>query len=77
MLKKLLAWIPANLASILGIAQAIVKLVKEILTAIINIALPIIPSDKFKDVVMAVRNTVNKIDDILEKIKSFLLRVTP
>ena len=71
---KLLKWIPANIVSILGIAQVIVKLLKEILTAIVNIAYPIIPAGKFKDIVNAVRNWVNIADSWIEKIKSFLLK---
>ena len=62
-----------NGASVLGIIQAVVKAVKEILTAVVNLLSIFIPSDKIEDVVMVIRNILNKIDDILEKIKEKLL----
>ena len=75
MLAKLLAWLPLNLASVLGIVQAILKLLKEILTAIVNILFPIIPGDgKFEALVAKIRGWVNKLDDWAESVKSFLLK---
>lgn len=73
-LQKLLKWIPVNLAGLLGIVQAALKCLKEILTVIVNILFPIIPSKKFKDIVTAVRNIVNKLDEIVQKIKDFFLK---
>jgi len=70
---KILSWIMLNGASVLGIIQAVVKAVKEILTAVVNLLSIFIPSDKIEDVVMVIRNILNKIDDILEKIKEKLL----
>lgn len=72
---KLLKWLPINLAGILGILQAIVKCVKEILTVIVNILFPIIPDGKFEKVVLKVREVINKIDAILQRIKDFLLKM--
>lgn len=74
-LKKIVNWIRLNIVSILGIAQAVVKFVKEVLTAIVNILFPIIPNAKFQAIVMAVRNVVNKIDEWIEKIKAWILPV--
>lgn len=74
-LKKIVNWIRLNIVSVLGIAQAVVKFVKEVLTAIVNILFPIIPNAKFQAIVMAVRNVVNKIDEWIEKIKSWILPV--
>ena len=71
-ISKLLKWLPLNLMSILGVVQAFIKLLKEILTAIVNILFPIIPSAKFKAIVTKVRDIVNKIDEIVENIKGFL-----
>lgn len=73
MLAKLLKWLPANLAGIIGVAQAIVKLVKEVLTLIVDILYPVIPSAKFKQVVDTIRNMVNTVDNWLEKLKGFFL----
>lgn len=76
MFAKLLSWIPVNIAGLLGIVQGVLKCIKEILTVVINILLPIIPGDKFDDVVLKVRDIVNKIDEAVEKVKSFFLKIT-
>ena len=75
MLAKLISWIPKNLGAIIGIIQAVVKFVKEALTLVVDILLPIIPGDKFDDVVDKVREIVNSIDGVLEKIKEWLLSI--
>jgi len=72
-LQKLLRWLPVNLAGLAGVLQAVVKAIKEILTVVVNILFPIIPSSKFKKVVMVVRNLVNRLDAAIEKAKSFFL----
>jgi hypothetical protein len=74
MIVKVVEWLRANLASILGIAQAVVKLLKELLTAIVNILFPLFPDNgSFEKTVLVVRGWVEKIDAILEKIKLWLL----
>ena len=70
---KIWAWILLNGASILGIIQAVIKAVKELLTAIVNLLAIFIPSDKIEKVVMTVRNILNKIDEWIEIIKKKLL----
>lgn len=70
---KVWAWILANGASILGIIQAVIKAVKELLTAVVNLLSIFIPSDKIEKVVMTVRNILNKIDEWVEIIKEKLL----
>lgn len=74
MIKKLIQWLYVNIAGVLGIVQAVIKALKEILTVIVNIVFPIIPSAKFKAIVMAIRGIVNKLDEIVEKIKGFFLK---
>ena len=74
MLAKLLGWLPANLAGVLGIIQAVIKLIKEILTLVVDILYPIIPSKQFKKVIDTVRGIVNKIDERIEGIKGFFLK---
>ena len=73
MIGKIISWIMLNGASILGMVQAVVKAVKEILTAVVNLLSIFIPSDKIEDVVMTVRNILNKIDEWIEVIKDKLL----
>ena len=69
MIAKLLLWLPKNLAGILGIVQAVIKCIKEILTVLANFTfLPQATIDKIRDI-------CNKVDDVVEKIKGFLLKV--
>lgn len=70
---KIFSWILLNGASILGMIQAVVKAVKEILTAVVNLLSIFIPSEKIEDIVMTVRNILNKIDEWIEVIKEKLL----
>ncbi len=69
MISKLLAYLPKNLAGILGIIQAILKTIKEILTALGN--LTFLPQDKIDKI----RAVVNGVDNCVETIKNFLLGV--
>lgn len=73
MIGKIISWIMLNGASILGMVQAVVKAVKEILTAVVNLLSIFIPSDKIEGMVMTVRNILNKIDEWIEVIKDKLL----
>ena len=74
-LAKLLKWLPLNLAGIIGIVQGILKVIKEILTVIINILFPIIPGEgTFEKIVLKIRDIINKIDEVVEKIKKFFLQ---
>ena len=75
MLAKLITWLSKNGMAICGILQAIVKLAKEIATLVIDILLPIIPGDKFDDVVYKVRDFINVADGMLQKAKDFLERI--
>jgi len=74
MIKKLIQWLYVNIAGVLGVVQAVIKALKEILTVIVNILFPVIPSAKFKAIITAVRGIVNKLDEIVEKIKGFFLK---
>lgn len=77
MIQKIIAWASVNLVSILGIVQAVIKFVKEVLTACVNILFPVIPSASFQGVVKAVRGFVEIADGWVEKAKEFLLKVLP
>lgn len=74
-IKKAVNWIRLNLASVLGVLQGIVKVVKELATAIVNILFPLIPNANFHAVVLKVREILNNIDDWIEKIKVWLIPV--
>ncbi|HNV63371.1 MAG TPA: hypothetical protein PKN54_10585 [Candidatus Cloacimonas acidaminovorans] len=70
---KLLKGLNLDLAGLLGIIQAVLKVLKEALTATVNILFPVLPESKFKTIVSTIRGFVNKADDLVEKAKSFLL----
>jgi hypothetical protein len=70
----LVKWVALNGASIVGMVQAVLKFVKELLTLVINILFPIIPDGKFEQIVLKVRDVVNKVDDFIEKYKGYLLK---
>lgn len=74
MVSKITTWIALNGASVFGLVQAVLKFVKELLTLTINILFPIIPPSKFKDIVIKVRDVVNKIDEQVEKLKGKLIK---
>ena len=73
-LKKLIGYLPTNLAGILGIVQALVKFIKEVLTACVNILFPVFPNAVFHTLVETIRNLVNKVDDGIGVAKEWLLK---
>lgn len=75
LIKKLLQWLPKNIGALIGIAQAIIKFVKEVATLALDLIAPLIPGDGDDKVIKFVRDLCNTIDGWLEKIKTFLLSV--
>ena len=71
---KLLTWLPAIIAPLLGIVEAVVKFIKEILTLVVTILFPIIPSEKFKNIVTKVRTIVDKVYDWISGGKEKILK---
>lgn len=71
---KVITWIMANGATLLGLLQAIVKAVKELLTGIVNLISLILPQSTANKAVEAVRGVLNMIDEVIEKIKGYLLK---
>ena len=72
--KKVLDWLTTDFAGVLGIIQAVIKVGKEITTACVNILCPVL-GDNFDKVVYKIRDVFNKADEVVEKVKSFLLKV--
>lgn len=75
LLKKLIRFIPTNIGAILGVIQAIIKFVKEIATLAVDIIAPLTPGDKDDKIILWVRDMCNKVDEVVEKIKGFLLKM--
>jgi hypothetical protein len=72
---KIIAWIKANGASIIGCLQALIKAVKELLTAVLNLLSIFFPAAAIQRVIEAVRDFLNKIDGWLELAKPYLLNL--
>lgn len=70
---KVLSWIGLNFATILGIAQAVIKAVKEILTGVVNLISLFMTKEQAEATVSTLRMVINKIDEFIEKIKIALL----
>jgi len=71
---KVITWIMANGATLLGLLQAIVKAVKELLTGVVNLISLFMPQETANKAVEAVRGVLNAIDDVIEKIKGYLIK---
>jgi len=70
---KISSWIMLNGATLLGVLQSIIKAIKELLTGIVNLLSLFMTTEAAEKCVKIVRDVMNKIDDILEKIKEKLL----
>ena len=70
---KVWIWILANGASVLSMVQVGIKLVKEIITALLNFLSILFPSSKMQEFVLKARELINSIDEIVEKIKAYLI----
>lgn len=71
---KIVTWIMANAATLLGCLQAIIKAVKELLTGVVNLLSLIMPQAATAKIVEKVRAALNAIDDVVEKIKAHLIK---
>jgi hypothetical protein len=71
---KIITWLLANGATLVGVLQALVKALKEVLTGIVNILSLFMTAEVAENSVKTVRNFMNSIDGFLEKIKGYLLQ---
>jgi len=72
-ISKIGVWVMANGATLIAILQSIVKAIKELLTGVVNLLSLFMTKEAAAKCVKVVRDIMNKIDDILEKIKEKLL----
>jgi len=75
LIAKLITYIPKNLTAVLGILQAVIKFVKEVATLALDLIAPLIPGDKDDKIIKVVRDICNKVDEIVQKAKDFLLKM--
>lgn len=73
---KILTVIPLLASSGIALVQVVIKAVKEILTAVINLFFPFFPDGgKFEVFVLKMRDKVNKFDAWFETVKEVILRL--
>jgi len=70
---KIITWVLANGATVLGMVQAILKAIKELLTGVVNLLSLFMPLETAENLVYAVRGVVNAVDNFIEKLKGFLI----
>jgi phage-related protein len=70
---KIIKWLLANGATVLGVLQAIVKMIKELVTGVVNVLSIFMPLETAEKLVETLRGLINKVDSILEWIKEKLL----
>jgi hypothetical protein len=71
---KIFTWLLANGATLLGLVQAIVKAVKELVTGIVNLLSLFMTQEQADIAVATVRSALNWIDNAIENLKGFLLK---
>jgi hypothetical protein len=71
---KIVVWILANGATLLGLLQALLKVVKELVTGVVNIISLFLPLEVANDMVKSLRAFLNTADDFIENIKKFFLK---
>ena len=74
-MNKIVTWLRVILATLVGLLQAGLKAVKEVLTGVINILSLFVPAKTAQNVVMQIRTFVNLIDSKFEALKAKLLEV--
>lgn len=75
LITKILTWLRANGASVLGAFQAVLKAIKELLTAVVNLLSIFLPAAATSKIVDSIRAVVNTIDGGVEFVKVWLLRL--
>ena len=71
---KIITWVMANGATLLGCLQAVIKAIKELLTGVVNLISLFIPEAASAKLVKIVRGTLNQIDELIEKLNGYLVK---
>lgn len=71
---KIITWVMVNGATLLGLVQAIIKALKELLTGVVNLLSLFMPAATSAKAVEAVRGALNVVDDFIEKFKTYLVK---
>ncbi len=73
-LKKILKWLVLVLPCALGIIEAAIKALKEILTTIVDVLFPVIPIEKFKKFITWLRAKIDWLYDKVSIAKAAILK---
>lgn len=73
MFLKIWTWVKVNIASLVGALQLLIKALKELLTAIVNLVSIFFPAAEAQEVVLAIRAFLEMVDSWLEKVKPYLI----
>ena len=73
-MSKIISWVLVNGATLLGCLQAIVKAIKELVTGVVNLLSLFMSAEAAEISVKTVRGILNKVDELLEKVKGFLIK---
>lgn len=71
---KVFTWIMANGATLLGVLQALIKAIKELVTGVVNLLSLFMTQEQADNAVATVRRALNAADAFIEKIKVYLLK---
>jgi hypothetical protein len=74
MLIKILNWLRANGATVCGVIQGVIKTIKEILTGIVNLLSLVMTQEQAEILVAKIRDILNIVDNVVEKLKDLLLK---
>lgn len=73
---KIITWVMSNGATLLGLLQAIIKAIKELLTGVVNLLSLIMPQAATNKIIEKLRAVLNKVDKGIEFLKKYLLPKT-
>lgn len=73
-MSKIIVWVMANGATLLGVVQAIIKAVKELVTGVVNLLSLFMTAEMAEAAVKTLRGILNRLDAGIEWVKGFLLK---
>ena len=66
--------VPKNIAGIIGVVQALVPLVKELVVVVIRIAAIVVPGKLPETLIVKVQGISDKIEGLVTRVKNLLLQ---
>lgn len=70
---KIISWVMLNGATLLGVLQAIIKAIKELVTGVVNLLSLFLTDEAAEASVTTLRGWLNKVDGWIENIKTLLV----